>query len=767
MIPRYSLTYEGDLDECVKHITFAQNLLLHAAQTKQGVLRRQVNETVVIRIDVNTVGTSRIHIKATTDGMYMESGVLDIISIANCDYRKFLPAQLSFTQAMGSTTPADLLGKAMTTDTPDYFMSEGLIEGDSKAIGCDQSVRVPTVKACDTSPQYTAPYNAFCDSKGMLRRKECILKAPASLYTGKLKRYVQAVYGTKREDYSLFTPSIGADYAVIIGGTKLDFLLPTHGLYTTPDYRYFLLRVSTTSIVAKALIPSATGEAWRLKLVQHADEYTPGFIKKVESYILSTCEIAKESHTSNIGGKPIIGEPYAYGWHFTQNGHRADMVTGRDGDPNYSHWLYTYHFSIAITLTAESGTHGKPDHQVTFTALITEEESNKPWSPTDLGHFFSPEWGIGKMYVPTNPPPYIGGGVDLSHNAPVYCYYTESDDLQTVRAENTVVVAGSSFLRTNITGHGSIEANELRITQIDETNYTGTTTRRFTVNSSPVSSVTIRNTSTTTESGVWTPTGTSDWPTITYNQLTYPNSISTYGGLSTRDYETGWAIGQVATDIYAMHTPVASLPGPPYQTSFLVGVSARIATNVGTFSRTANNVGTHGRVVAIVPYGDASVCIFGSRKTRSRGARTTVSGYNTSAKLSCQGKYYQAACYPEISEIISITNVYGIRDFVNRYYDAVSGNDVSVPTVIEPPESITDVEFALADNLGNVATLITLNGVESSSYDGVFNIPIGVTNIGEFASQVTTGMLGSSYIYTPGVGKLRTDFPGHAAVGWA
>ena len=274
-------------------------------------------------------------------GLYVETGFLKLVSTARCAADSFKPAILTYNLAIGQLMANDLLPMNGQGDidtvglqyTYDPFFGELIIDGtESKALGCSNTDKIASVTdPCGSVWQSSLP--AFCPNPNGLRDRKLAQKMlPSSVFTGKLRLYVQSVYGSKRNDYSIpLSGTGGADLDglnLTIGGYTLNHSNAggTSVLYSTNHFRYFMLEVSAAQIVYYPLKLTPNGVIWADLLANHANNTDPYFVAKIEAYILADASVDKTTPRVLSTGLSTPGSTLYYGFKATRKGDKLRAI---------------------------------------------------------------------------------------------------------------------------------------------------------------------------------------------------------------------------------------------------------------------------------------------------------------------------------------------------------------------------------------------------------------------------------------------------------
>jgi len=227
-----------------------------------------------------------------------------------------------------------------------------------------------------------------------------VMRCPSSLFTGKMRLYVQCLYGS--------IDALPADLALVDDGTILPSLIyagvpldTSCGIYLNETTGKHYL-ISVTSGNAHELIRTP-GVRWLEKKL--IDPAIPSSEKtKIEAYLLA------QSYPSAPQGMDlpprIAGGAFGYGWHFDWQGKNTDCVgietavNPGDGQPCYKSTHYRIHFSFV-------GGYISGSLSVISQGLWRNNRKLQPlcsldWSTMSyvaLGFLFLPEFGSGPLYA--------------------------------------------------------------------------------------------------------------------------------------------------------------------------------------------------------------------------------------------------------------------------------------------------------------------------------------------------------------------------------
>ena len=342
---------------------------------------------------------------------YLESGFLNLGSTAKCVEATFLPATLNFTAPInaylsGRMTPLE--GNAgidpanLEADTP--FYGEVLNDGqNSKTVVGTLASEITDY--CGNTYTYT---DAIYGELETYVRKVTQRYVPSSMYSGKLRLWVQAIYGSMRKDYSIYLDSNNLPdssyYKLILGDYTFEYGLPTAGLLTTDNYEYYLMEVSVTSVTFKKLKLSTESQDWANELSLHPNKASRAFSSRVEAYILSQASIDPDfTPVVSSTGITAAGSPMGYGFKFNWKGSQAKIVL---------HELDAGGFGINASRTVTLN--------ITDTLTVTGIVSGaKYWSNGDRFQFLVPDFYNLKLLDFGE----VAVGTQNTTDCPMYGYY--------------------------------------------------------------------------------------------------------------------------------------------------------------------------------------------------------------------------------------------------------------------------------------------------------------------------------------------------------
>lgn len=442
------IVFEGDQVEALKWVNWAKVKLGFMLQSTPGATSGTFapEEGVTIRIDTRP---NRISI-SVRNTIYMESGFLLLGTTAKCHPDTFIPAKIHLDAAtnaniaaylLSSNTPLEGLAELDNTgDYPDFpiwappndapdapYFGKGLVHNDpSKTMGGNKLSTFVQDLCGNTYEQVNPTYG----DQDMYLQKACQRYVPSSLYSGKLRLFIQSLYGSIRTDYKIrlwgdSNLPASYDYKLVLvnednSETTFEHGLPTTGLFTTEDYEYFLMECSVSSITFRKLRLSKVAMGWLKVLKTHPLRTVKFFANRVEAYALSTARIDLNKPAITLPTKVpsgAAGGPMGYGFKFKWDGSEIKIILHElDG--------YEYGINISRTVTVKI-TYDKNagdtlDKQFTVaggmsnTSIWTNGIPFQIWSPD----WFNLQWNSFGAKL---------GGHRNTTGTPMYGYYDQSD----------------------------------------------------------------------------------------------------------------------------------------------------------------------------------------------------------------------------------------------------------------------------------------------------------------------------------------------------
>lgn len=426
-----------------KYVPLAKDQCRKFAREFAGVYisRSFVLGTATILMEVWTPTQARITIRSAPP--YMESGIQDLLSFMAGEEPTYLAAKVMFTPRVEALTAKrtqyvlNATGRRVTSGADSWSGAGGEASAKLKTISAPIGTQGNTKTFTKDVPTYFEPTK-------ILRHKLMRDRFPPSLFTGKLQLYVQALYGSDRDDYrqsiydrfevntGSFTvwkgPEPNPEFVPQPIYVELTYGYPTTGLFTVGDGTYLMVHIGIDGVTYRKMMPRGTAHV-------HSAEH--------EAHLLA--DLVPSSVVNTATGEGLgAGYPIYYGWHFNKSGHEAMVVLGQsesiagvrtyDFSPTTASGLRLTHYKMSLTYDREK-------KQLSFSIAAVEAGLHLP---TVQNKVFFPATGRNGMEL------LITSGVSSLNcyaelgPTPIYCYYDEADVPVVVRVSNGSVkyVAG-------------------------------------------------------------------------------------------------------------------------------------------------------------------------------------------------------------------------------------------------------------------------------------------------------------------------------------
>jgi hypothetical protein len=331
----------------------------------------------------------------------------------------------------------------------------------------------------DVSPATDPPTREYVsDDTALSGKKITAYASPASIFTGRCRMWVQAMYGehlySNNAAKTATTPpylDANGDLSVVVYQrsddktvySDLKILISTGVYLDETTGKHWLFRPNYEQIDVIPLISTSCGEKLRkFLMVPHPSDVNPlgeEDREHLEAYILSGCRPdVKNVITHRFSDSAMSGTPLAYSWHWNWKGDAADIVmhtsffqehtSGHDWEA-----MTATHSRLSLVPTqipeVVSGDVITPA-TTTFEATLSTVEGPKNWAVVQLLWCIAvPDWGSGGMKKPT--PKF---SVLFDCDAPYYVFYIR-DELKVCRVKLEVVPAAERVRRMSPFFNGS------------------------------------------------------------------------------------------------------------------------------------------------------------------------------------------------------------------------------------------------------------------------------------------------------------------------
>ena len=296
-----------------------------------------------------------------------------------------------------------------------------------------------------------------------MTKKKAMSIWPASIFSGKMRLFMQALYGAKEPnpdnpgDYFPFLldnedePTLVMLRSSLEGGNVLMVRSNSMGIFTAPDDTYWLLDINEgprNVLVNKINTSKATS------LVKQLKDMTADERAKAEAYIFanSKIEIPKPENTVYATGTfpEVVGSAIAYGWKKKKNGSKESIVV---------------HEQLGETIP-ETRWHARTVH-LTFSYTAAQGDTPARISVSGVvedGHDWIDGWGATNLFVPEAPNKYsplllhslrAGSGlippIIPFDDTPIYGYYVNDAWTPVVLSNNGVDSTVTNSSATGVT----------------------------------------------------------------------------------------------------------------------------------------------------------------------------------------------------------------------------------------------------------------------------------------------------------------------------
>lgn len=248
---------------------------------------------------------------------YMESGVLEFSYPGDQNPTRIDPATWHI---VGVSPTSRWLGEIKTSETlGDQSTAQAgtLYDGiDSAAIGYPRDGK-----------------NKSSYEGSVVQKKIVAGLFPSSLFSGKMRLFVQAQYGAgaKTGSFKFTTNVVGESALLYYNDVQLGFLASNSpGIFTAPDKTFWLLvilRGNGTNYIVKAYPLRQNSYGTALMAKYKAGEYSQSEKDELEAYIFAHSHIDTTASTLvGVFDAGTDGSALAYGWKWKEDGSEASIV---------------------------------------------------------------------------------------------------------------------------------------------------------------------------------------------------------------------------------------------------------------------------------------------------------------------------------------------------------------------------------------------------------------------------------------------------------
>ena len=402
---------------------------------------------VSILVEMWSAEDGRITLKA--EHPYMESGFLDLRgTLLPGEDLTYWPALVKF-----SGHVAGLSNKPGYPNTSAHKVTNG--SETRTSAGCNPSKKLERVEVSIGTQGNTKSFSraepTYCEPTALLAGKLLRARISPSCFTGKMRLFVQALYGSARTDFSanpasIYVPLLRLDTHKFTKPKDreatpskifidLPFGYPNTGLFTYGPGQYLLIEIGIDRVTWRKLLP------W--------GKVSPFKSPEQEAYLLSQLVPDDTAHEAVGSGMPgtAAGTPLAYGWHFNERGDEAHITLGKgtmiggvrayDRSPNIALGLRFTRYGVGFVFTRTKDVSGKVTESLGYTLSTKESGDHLPFIQTKI---FTPNYSTNGMAALL-----LGSSASALNcyadvgPAPVYCYY-KGTELQIVYVNNSSLV---------------------------------------------------------------------------------------------------------------------------------------------------------------------------------------------------------------------------------------------------------------------------------------------------------------------------------------
>lgn len=303
-------------------------------------------------------GIEYIYIKGKGCLLSLDSGIVDVHSIAPLNPRRYQDGTLYETGYVARYNapfvPTDPASQ-WRVNPGDAGQLSGIVSSTDKITG-----KVPY----DAQPAVSFKGKTESDEL-LVTKKNAAVLCPASIFTGRCRLYVQAIYG--RSLYAMSgdqqtetpnpqptfgnsgaTPAIYVDAFPRQGATYGPVLVTTSsGVHLDAQGAHWLFCPTSYGVTVYPLKSSKCGEELRKQLI--GDVLNAQDKEHLEAYILAACRPDVANRVDISHDKSVSAYSMGYGWHWNWTGLTADIVSHATYDQDSNHQAMTStHYRLSM-----------------------------------------------------------------------------------------------------------------------------------------------------------------------------------------------------------------------------------------------------------------------------------------------------------------------------------------------------------------------------------------------------------------------------------
>lgn len=429
-IPNLHVVLLGDSQRAGAYLPYGKQLVRQLLASRQPYGKRVVSPEEGVLAEAWVSGDHR-WVRITAGGcppFFMESGIIGLqdIGLGNpglfgndgvVHYNTAIRAYSEDKRLLGTLSRPPALGSKPTVEKYATPAMKATLDDDGKR---------------DENSETTLAYKKLCASR-----------VPPSVFTGKLRLYFQAKYGTRLAGWQFSMnitnapPSLdwrfGESDNYPAGGT-FQFHSAHTGIYTDADKRHWLVQLgvktsTATHGVANVFKLSASPCIEKLRALLLDPDVSEVDKERIEAYILADSYPDPDFCIS----KPITlptNWSLGYGWHFNWDGDKADIVEIETLGSGSTTRHKSSHYRVNISRDAtkvDDPTNTALENETRRWEFSLETVEVAEWKNYKWFNVIAyPDWSESKLQIFGD----IDG--DVFGDAPIYCFYNRND-LKTLR----------------------------------------------------------------------------------------------------------------------------------------------------------------------------------------------------------------------------------------------------------------------------------------------------------------------------------------------
>lgn len=548
--------------------------------------------------------TNRPENLATTCSLEMDSGIVDMMGMGNFDPN------------------AELSGKVYQTD---YV--QGHVFSATTATGAGK-LNYPSLagNVVPNGSDAKAFSNTFSGGTDFKTRKEVATRIPPSLFTGRMRLYVQSLYGGNWPLVVLADASGGVGRPVLsinLRSRESGNLPPVYvgsgsGIFfDTTTKCHFLILPDADKAYVMPLVSTTCANKYRELLL--ANTLSIADQERVEAYILSQ-SFPDAGLTQVLEYESTPNESLGYSWHFNWDGNKCDIIDVKEvfiSGPNV-YGFETTHYRLEFTnLGAPIGAN--------FSVARSVVAGPNIWTvPKDQNVIAYPDWIFRNLTKAGGKP---SGRTDVSQSGEVYCFYAKNDLRTVTMSASPGAVTGSTNYNPPTLAFGLLETQDGETTQTSAWSGYSCTFSSGGVTVGGMSGNSSRNRSNTRWAGR---DAASYWDNV---ENPYPAGSTVYQNVGVPQVTLGGG-GQGFSLTYDQVSITApSITPPP---GYTIGIARYLTNGYWDFSYDVYTTSRTHNTLMVIPFNDAEA-VFLSDHVIEQDSGTRYSG--TQYKYNSVGEF--------------------------------------------------------------------------------------------------------------------------------